>query len=493
MDAIEARNAAGNDKYKAGDYIGARAEYSAALDLLDEVDNVALHSRVLANRAQTYLQERDCAMALRDAAEAIALDRTNLKAHLRKIVALENLENFEAALAHVYVLLPLAASSPDHAIYMPSALAAKNRLRKACSIDRAAAKAQAYDVGKLVHAKQSLRLNFAIAFPLALPANHWLDVTVFLANEFGLFQRGLVATPLPLVCELHTPVPGVTIEVDPLPVVLGLNGKTHFRLRFTADNVDSKGLPSVALRVSLTKGHGLNDVLPVVTLPLQLLPPTSSKWAPVEPSTPDPLGIQCCRSVYVDEIDTYITLAESPGHLGIAGKLWDSALILTTYLARNPQVLAGKRVLEVGSGLGLVGMVCAHLGAAAVTLTDMDEVVPMLQYNLKLNALEAVASASALCWGTSPAHLSPPFDVVVMSDVVYDPTGYAPLVTTLLDVTTPSTTILMAHRSRHPQEKDFFELLGVSFTTESMPLQGVWDHESRMTDVQLLRLSRREQ
>ncbi|KDO30248.1 hypothetical protein SPRG_19800 [Saprolegnia parasitica CBS 223.65] len=490
MDAIEARNAAGNDKYKAGDYVGARTEYSAAIDLLEEVDNAALHSRVLANRAQTYLQERDCAMALRDAAEAIALDRTNLKAHLRKIVALENLENFEAALEHVYVLLPLASSSPDHATYMPSALAAKNRLRKACSTDRAAAKAQAYDVGKLVHAKQSLRLNFAIAFPRSLPLQHWFDVTVFLANEFGLFQRGLVITPLPLVCELHTPVPGVAIEVDPSPAVLGLNGKAHFRLRFTAADVGGKSLPLVALRVSLTKGHGLNDVLPVVTLPVQLLPPTSTKWAPTEPSTPDPLGIQCCRSVYVDEIDSYITLAESPGHLGIAGKLWDSALILTTYLSRHQTVLSRKRVLEVGSGLGLVGMVCARLGAAAVTLTDMDEVVPMLQYNLQLNALEAIASAAPLCWGTSSSHLSPPFEVVVMSDVVYDPAGYAPLVQTLLDVTTPSTTILMAHRSRHPQEQDFFQLLRASFDTETIPLQGVWDHESRMTDVQLLRLSR---
>ncbi|OQS02552.1 hypothetical protein THRCLA_21394 [Thraustotheca clavata] len=483
MDA-EALAAQGNDLYKSGDYVQARKTYTKALSLAQVP---SLRSRIFANRCQTYLQERDFALALKDAKDALVIDPLNVKAQMRKVLALENLENFELALEEAYALLELLSKTSklqDHAALMQYALTTKNRLRKTLKVDQAAAKAQAYDVGKLVHAKQSLRLNYAIAFPRELLINQWLEITVFLANEFGLFQRGLIANPIPLLCELHRPNDNVTIEVDPA-LVLGINGKATFQLRMKCS---LSKLPEVALRVSLAKSYGLDDVLAVVTLPIQLL--SQDEEIPPEPTTVDPLGIQCCRSVYVDEIDKYITLAESPGHLGIAGKLWDSALILTTYLARNPHLLKSKRVLEVGSGLGLVGMVCAFLGAKSVTLTDMDEVVPMLNYNIRLNNLQKNAVAKALCWGSPADHLEPPFDVVVMSDVVYDPTGYSPLVQSILDVSVNTTKILMAHRSRHPQEKDFFDQLDKYFTVKSIPLESIWAHESRMTDVQLLDITR---
>lgn len=70
-------------------------------------------------------------------------------------------------------------------------------------------------------------------------------------------------------------------------------------------------------------------------------------------------------------------------------------------------------------------------------------------------------------WGSTDAHalLSSCPDVVVLSDVVYDPEGYAPLVASLEALaTTPETVVLMAHRSRNPKEHQFFEMLGRSFS-----------------------------
>jgi predicted nicotinamide N-methyase len=42
----------------------------------------------------------------------------------------------------------------------------------------------------------------------------------------------------------------------------------------------------------------------------------------------------------------------------VGGTLWDSSLVLSKYLARlyHPNGLAGRRIIELGSGCGLVGI-----------------------------------------------------------------------------------------------------------------------------------------
>jgi predicted nicotinamide N-methyase len=42
-------------------------------------------------------------------------------------------------------------------------------------------------------------------------------------------------------------------------------------------------------------------------------------------------------------------------------KLWDAAVILSRFLFENASLVKDKRVLELGSGCGLVGIVCGHL------------------------------------------------------------------------------------------------------------------------------------
>jgi hypothetical protein len=47
---------------------------------------------------------------------------------------------------------------------------------------------------------------------------------------------------------------------------------------------------------------------------------------------------------------------ESPGFLGIAGKVWDSMYVLLQYLSQHQEALiTGKRIIELGCGTGLAG------------------------------------------------------------------------------------------------------------------------------------------
>jgi predicted nicotinamide N-methyase len=82
------------------------------------------------------------------------------------------------------------------------------------------------------------------------------------------------------------------------------------------------------------------------------------------------------------------TLRQDPTSHNHGLVLWDAALALVRWLEVAPKALAplrGKRVLELGAGCGLVGLVLAdHVGADA-TLTDLPCVLPNLRANVAAN------------------------------------------------------------------------------------------------------------
>ncbi|KAG6599559.1 putative N2,N2-dimethylguanosine tRNA methyltransferase [Phytophthora cinnamomi] len=467
MEQVKQLQAEGNALYADGRYDAARASYTRAIALLTAEDESASNSasvdadaaawkaltaaQLLSNRAQTAIQERDFAAALRDATQALKHHPQNEKALLRKLVALENLERFEAALQLVNTVLDNGEKRAPTAFQY--CVAARRRLRKNLARDREVAASEVKQMGKMVHDKQQLRVNFGCLLPSQIPLDQFFDVNVNIGNEFGLFRRDYVTAGGTFICSAHCETTVTAGNANATgKVTLNGRGKASFRVAVVLAGA-SEGADSTA-PVALQEGI-----------------------------TGD-LGVHCCRAVAMDGLRHDILLAESPGNLGIGGKLWDSCLVLTRYLAARRELLVGKQVVELGSGLGLVGIFCAMLGAK-VTLTDMQEVIPLLEYNIRLNFTEqseggeltksaakggvaVVPVARAHLWGEPPRDLPSQLDVLVLSDVVYDPVGYAPLVSSLEALSTTETLVLMAHRSRNPMEHQFFELLARSFSCEQI-------------------------
>src|SRR6202012_5423158 len=52
---------------------------------------------------------------------------------------------------------------------------------------------------------------------------------------------------------------------------------------------------------------------------------------------------------------------------------WAGGQALARYVLDNPHLVAGKRVLDFGSGSGLVGIAAEKAGAERVTAADIDE------------------------------------------------------------------------------------------------------------------------
>lgn len=498
----------GNALYADGRYDAARAIYTKGISLLTSADErtsscasggidadsweAVTASQLLSNRAQTAIQERDFAAALHDATLALKYNTKNEKALLRKLVALENLERFEAALQLVDNVLDNGEKSAPAAFQY--CVAARRRLRKNLARDREVAASEVQQMGKMVHDKQQLRINFGCLLPSQVPLDQFFNVNVNIGNEFGLFRRDYVKNgeKIYLQCSLRHNTENkykLTFQepLDPSDTgdlgsadatgKLTLNGRGKASFRVAVVTVDASSLSSTSKPLALEiRSHESStetwNLFPVVSLPFTVHP----RGGALKEGNPGHLGVHCCRAVSMPGLQHDILLAESPGNLGIGGKLWDSCLVLTRYLAARREILFGKRVVELGSGLGLVGIFCSLLGAR-VTLTDLEEVTPLLDYNIHLNYPQEAADsaakgavlpvAQAHLWGDPPRDLPLQPDVIVLSDVVYDPEGYAPLVTSLEALATSSETrILMAHRSRNPMEHQFFELLSQSFSCQ---------------------------
>jgi predicted nicotinamide N-methyase len=134
------------------------------------------------------------------------------------------------------------------------------------------------------------------------------------------------------------------------------------------------------------------------------------------------------RFVRVADVDVVVYEAKDPGKAvdeAIARRtaapygavLWDAAVDVAGALAARD--LTGVRVLEIGCGCGLCGVVAALRGAE-VLCTDVDDEVFAAVERAALDAGvgERVRTASFDMLGDAPL---PPADVVVIADVLYEP------------------------------------------------------------------------
>ncbi|KAF4667013.1 hypothetical protein FOL47_003803 [Perkinsus chesapeaki] len=113
---------------------------------------------------------------------------------------------------------------------------------------------------------------------------------------------------------------------------------------------------------------------------------------------------------------------------------WEAGRYLASWLVANKAVVKGKRVLELGAGSGLVGLVAGKLcGAGEVCLTDGNAlVVKALEGNVKANSCCSRVHAARLGWGDDGVgELLGSADVIIGADLTYDPTIVGTLMNTI--------------------------------------------------------------
>jgi predicted nicotinamide N-methyase len=63
-------------------------------------------------------------------------------------------------------------------------------------------------------------------------------------------------------------------------------------------------------------------------------------------------------------------------------------------------------------------LIVCNIGAQEVVVTDLGSLVELMDENIKMNGVQANCVSKELFWGADPAPFNPPFDVILLSDVV---------------------------------------------------------------------------
>jgi predicted nicotinamide N-methyase len=129
--------------------------------------------------------------------------------------------------------------------------------------------------------------------------------------------------------------------------------------------------------------------------------------------------------VLLEAIDP-VTFAEDE-RLPYWAELWPSAVALAQYVTQCLD-LAGRQVLELGCGLGLVG-VAAALQGARVLCTDYEpDALTFARHNARRNGCQSVR-CRLVDWRRPALHRR--YAYILASDVIYEARNFGPLVALL--------------------------------------------------------------
>jgi predicted nicotinamide N-methyase len=149
--------------------------------------------------------------------------------------------------------------------------------------------------------------------------------------------------------------------------------------------------------------------------------------------------------------------------------LWPAALALARLVVNAGARLDGRRVIEVGCGLGVPALVAARCGAAVV-LTDRNvDAARFARHNLRRNGLQG--SVAVMDW-RQPA-VCGPFDLCLAADVTYDPTANERLMDFLINSLASDGEVWLAESVR-AEEATLPQLMRQQLTV----------HEQRLVEVE---------
>lgn len=163
------------------------------------------------------------------------------------------------------------------------------------------------------------------------------------------------------------------------------------------------------------------------------------------------IGERLWKVTAVQNQDALLDNADELEHFPYGFLLWESAVGLARHLAAHPELVAGKRVLELGAGVGLPGLVARSLGAEVRQTDHQPGALSLIRINAFDNGLPPPETflGDWRDWTHTPR-----YDVVLGADILYERAMHFYLETLFPRCMAPGGTLLISDPGR-PQALEF--------------------------------------
>ncbi|MDL1985419.1 MAG: protein N-lysine methyltransferase family protein, partial [Deltaproteobacteria bacterium] len=144
-------------------------------------------------------------------------------------------------------------------------------------------------------------------------------------------------------------------------------------------------------------------------------------------------------------------------------KIWEPCLILADYLASMP-VNPEKRFLEIGGGLGLVGIVASSFGHK-VTMTEYNhDALNFANANVHINNCSSNIEIKELDW--NKPELKGTFDRILGCEIIYKKESFYPILRLFQTYLKEDGEILLSERARK-SSIEFFRQMNEHFNIKA--------------------------
>lgn len=145
------------------------------------------------------------------------------------------------------------------------------------------------------------------------------------------------------------------------------------------------------------------------------------------------LGAERFELWYIKEVDQLIEelMAKGEDHPDVKDErlpywadIWASSIGLGKFIMANKARIQGKKVLEIGCGIGFPGIVASRCGASVCMTDYLTDALQLAQLNWYSNT-DVQGTFELMDWREPKSHLKA--DIILASDVAYEERAFLPL------------------------------------------------------------------
>jgi len=143
-------------------------------------------------------------------------------------------------------------------------------------------------------------------------------------------------------------------------------------------------------------------------------------------------------------------------------ELWPSSLAMAEYILNNKDNFSGKKILELGSGLGLAG-IAAHFAGGEVLFSDYEkQSLEFCRKNFYLN-FKSYPETELIDWRKIKTNQS--FEIIIASDVLYETRFIDPFLNAIENMCKTGGFVYITEPNR-TIAKPFFKKINPGFITD---------------------------